>query len=547
MAPPQESRTGHWPLFASVSVYLCAVAFMLAVSIARNNGHLVYALDDAYIHMAIAKNFAIHGVWGVTQYAFTSCSSSPLWTLLLSFVYYLSGPQEMTPFFLNVIIGILVLCVAYYILRKYGSESATATGVLIAVVFVTPLPALVFTGMEHVLHVLLSICFLFSVSSALASDEAAVRGWTRSSFLALLMVSTRFEGIFAVLSTSAMLLLRGKPAQALSLSGFGSLPIFLYGAISTAFGWYYLPNPILLKGNAPAFTSLEGVARVLGYGLLHQVGSSPHILLLLVASLLLITRQLGATSNVGSSVSINAIFVATTLLHLQFAGTGWFYRYEAYLVATGLMVIACTAQDFRPICLLTGRNSWKSQLRPLPHSLPHFLLVLVVSFPFGLRAVKSFKEIPQATTNIFDQQYQMGLFLKEYYQEQTVAANDIGAISYLANIGLVDLVGLSTLEVASLRLRGEYNTRAISEMALRQGVKLAIVYEDRLRHLGGLPVEWAKVGEWNLPGGVLVLGGDTVSFFAVAPDEKQKLIAHLRAFSPRLPPQVVQRGLYTNL
>jgi hypothetical protein len=31
----------------------------------QTNGHFVYSLDDPYIHLAVAKNLARHGVWGV--------------------------------------------------------------------------------------------------------------------------------------------------------------------------------------------------------------------------------------------------------------------------------------------------------------------------------------------------------------------------------------------------------------------------------------------------------------------------------------------------
>jgi hypothetical protein len=42
-----------------------------------NGGSFTYALDDAYIHLAMAKNFPL-GVWGTTRYEFSSSSSSLL-------------------------------------------------------------------------------------------------------------------------------------------------------------------------------------------------------------------------------------------------------------------------------------------------------------------------------------------------------------------------------------------------------------------------------------------------------------------------------------
>ncbi len=63
------------------------IVSILLLSLKLNSSHLVYTVDDAYIHMAIAKNFALYGVWGVTRYSFSSSSSSLLYTLMLSLFY----------------------------------------------------------------------------------------------------------------------------------------------------------------------------------------------------------------------------------------------------------------------------------------------------------------------------------------------------------------------------------------------------------------------------------------------------------------------------
>jgi len=78
----------HWSLIIGVVILWITIAILLSISVGKNKGHLVYALDDAYIHMAIAKNFAEHKVWGVGKEGFTSSSSSLLWTLLLALIYF---------------------------------------------------------------------------------------------------------------------------------------------------------------------------------------------------------------------------------------------------------------------------------------------------------------------------------------------------------------------------------------------------------------------------------------------------------------------------
>ena len=78
---PKEGKPGNsWFLFLSLWLPLILLQLTIAGfwwwSIRINNGNLVYASDDAYIHMAIAKNVVQHHLWGFTPFGFTSASSS---------------------------------------------------------------------------------------------------------------------------------------------------------------------------------------------------------------------------------------------------------------------------------------------------------------------------------------------------------------------------------------------------------------------------------------------------------------------------------------
>jgi hypothetical protein len=56
--------TRHWPILAGISIYLAILAICLVTSLRQNQGTFVYALDDPYVHMAVAKNLATKGIWG---------------------------------------------------------------------------------------------------------------------------------------------------------------------------------------------------------------------------------------------------------------------------------------------------------------------------------------------------------------------------------------------------------------------------------------------------------------------------------------------------
>ena len=165
----KKTATRRWPLLIALAMLWATVGIIYLVSIRQNDGQLVYALDDAYIHMAIAKNFSQHGVWGVTRYAFGSSTSSVLWTLILSAIYRLFGVNDISPLVLNVLSATGLVWAVYAILRRRsGLHPLYVLVILLGIIYLTPLPVLIYTGLEHTLHALLSILFLY-LSAALLS------------------------------------------------------------------------------------------------------------------------------------------------------------------------------------------------------------------------------------------------------------------------------------------------------------------------------------------------------------------------------------------
>ncbi len=51
---------------------------------------------------------------------------------------------------------------------------------------------------------------------------------------------------------------------------------------------------------------------------------------------------------------------------------------------------------------------------------------------------------------------------------------------------------------------------------------------------GRIPVNWRRAGTWTIRNKVVV-GGDTVTFYAVRPDAFEELRLHLRDFARELP------------
>jgi hypothetical protein len=513
----------HWSIIMVLALLSLLVGICCALSVRQNDGHFVYAVDDAYIHMAMAKNFSQHGVWGITKYEFTSSSSSLLWTLVLSLMFSLFGTNELSCFILSLIFALCVCILAYTILRKYDLRPLCIFFVLCLIVFSTPLPALIFGGMEHTLQFLITLSFVYFSAKILTKQKPNILELLSLSVMGQLLVMTRFEGLFLVFIVGILFALKRRPLAALSVFSISIIPIVIYGFISVSKGWPFLPISVLMKGNRPDLFSLKGIVTFfyLGFAKINN----PHVLIPVLVALGLFIYQYQKRKTIWKdTILMVVIFIAITFLHMLFARTGHFYRYEAYLVGLGIVVIAIAVHEELP-----QNPSMRIDKALIPEQIAIFIFVLLAISPFSQRALISLREIPQATNNIYEQQYQMGLFLRKFYQGQAVAANDAGAINFLADIKFLDLYGLGTLEIGKARIDRCYSVQQISDLTESSNVKIAVFYDEWFEKKLGIPQTWVKVGEWKLSNNV-VCADDTVGFYAIDPAEADNLIENLKGF-----------------
>lgn len=526
-SPSAVTNTGP-PLLVAMAVYWASVAILVWQSLQLTQGSLAYPLDDPYIHMAMAKNVALHGVWGVTRHEFSSTSSSPLWTAVLAAAYRLFGVGTLAPFWLNVVAGSLTIWIAHRMFRASHCGAWWTFAGLVALIAGSALPTVTMTGMEHTLHGFLTLAFVASAVAVISGTRVTRPGLTLG-LLAAALASTRYEGLFAIAVVAVALALTRRLVLGIVTVMAGLAPVLLYGAWSMSHGWYFLPNSVLLKGNVPD-ASAYGIAKVLiGWNALNALQQTPHLLVLLAAALVLALRSPAVTT---TATALTGIFVGTTLLHLQFAKTGWFFRYEAYLLMLGLVVVG------------SALGAWVQEQRARASGGPEWMrlaiaaaLIVIVAAPIAVRSVRAFQSTPGFTKITYDQQVQMGRFLADAYSGRTIAVNDIGAVNFFADIQIVDIVGLASMDVARLRRSGKPGPWIGPLVGTRADI--AIVYDSWLNDNGGVTEAWQKAGEWS--GAV---PDSTVAFYAIGPDHVDELHAKLKAFTARLPPDVVASGAF---
>lgn len=502
---------------------LVAFAFLvlgcIMMSMQLNDGHFVYPLDDTYIHMTIARNLALHGTWGMNPEIFSSASSSILYTLLLAAAFYVGGVNALVPLCLNISAALLVIWYFYKIAQLRGVSSSYFTFILVLVLFGVSMIPLTVSGMEHTWQILIGLLFLYEGGRYIEANRRRI-SW---SLLLLGALSTmiRYEGIFVVGILAFLMLLRRQRLQAALTVIAGFVPIFLFGLYSLSHGGYFLPNSLLLKGHTPELSGRGLYMFCVGWMI--KLIEEPHLFILFTVLTLLFFLSIYRTGRKWDLENIIVwILVPLFIAHLTFAQTGWFYRYEAYLMAFSF---------FAFMLLEKHLGSLLKELSARYLSLRLKTLLMLLAIPLLARGLYTIRNTPLAMNNIYSQQYQMAAFLQKFHPSSRVIANDIGAISYYNSIALLDLFGLASRPVLDLKRAHNFTKPRIEALARNEKMDMAVIYD----YSEITPDSWIKVGEWTIPHNV-VCANSTVAVYATGKSEKkQRIVDSFNAYVLTLP------------
>ncbi len=517
---------------AFILLYLVFIFFLVIIhraSLFRCAGGLFYSYDDAYIHMAMAKNLVRHGVLGITPFAYTPASSSPLWTLLLALFYFVFGVNTWVPLALNIVFFSIFIFVVW----KFFSHLPLTWTFVLTFLFILALPGyfVIYMGMEHSLHILL--IFLLS-EQALKYFSGKRPGWPLYILLTLSM-GARYETVFFAffLLVYAIFKRHWKEAGLIPLS---LLPFpLLYGILNIAHGWGFLPASVAVKGNA---SLLKYLLRFNFAGAFKSFLSD-------------MAFKLEAFSSPALSFEIFIFFLWAFLFMILFAGEDmkrWaVYLFPPYMVLMQFLFALFSYPPRYQNYLLAILVPFTLHLLIIKKSARNPLgKIMVAGLFLGLfvpRFLMNYRT-PLGAEGVFSQQYQMAMFLKRFYPGGRVMLNDIGVVSfYNDRLRVDDYVGLATKEPYRIRtsMAGvKAQIRMLRDFLSSSKADLAIAFEKWIKPM--VPSNWKEVGRWILLRN-LVLPSVEVVFYRI---NDPSLPAKLRMNSVFLP-DVVEAGAYTKM
>ncbi len=227
-------------LFAAIVALFFPIVWIEHDVLIQTHGTIAYPLDDAFINLTLAKNLAFEHVWGITRYSFSSVSTSLLYPFLLAILYLITGASVIVPVLVNITAAIWFLVALHRWLIRRQISPINQLLILLAVIFLTPLPSLVISGMEYPLELLFT--FLF-VSNFFGQTTQPTR---KTYIYAILMLTSSYETLPILLVACIFLVTRRHWWDAVKLLFIAVLPLYLFGLLSITRHNFFVPTPLIL-------------------------------------------------------------------------------------------------------------------------------------------------------------------------------------------------------------------------------------------------------------------------------------------------------------
>ncbi|PZU90632.1 MAG: hypothetical protein DI529_02585 [Chryseobacterium sp.] len=476
-------------------IFTIVTGFYFIYSYYQLSGNqFIYPIDDAYIHLSIAKNFGESGFWSVNTGSFDSGSSSILYTLLLGSLIKILGDSIYYPMLLNIVAGYITVYWIYRFFKDFYTEQELKLGLLLFLP-TTLLYYMVILGMEQTIHMMLSVIAVYFIKKNFDTN------FEKSDFIKLLLTilflgMIRFESMFFVFCLVLILLQDKKVREAFFIFLMGFLPIVVFGIISINKGGFFFPNSVIIKGSYPEGNIFLSIWRIFEKGILFNVSFYKLFLFPIICIVIFLfdsNKRQGFKSSFRNNLILLLVF-GTILLQSLFAVIK--FRYENYLMIMLLLVLVPIAVDY-----LRRLKSNKKSINNIlfVYSFVGFCLIGVYRFAFAHPVLKN------SSKNIEEQQVEMGKFLNQFYKGQKVVANDIGAIAYFGNVQLLDIVGLGSTDVAQFYIKNkgltdnDFNRRYhdfLSDYISKNNYKVAVIYPKWFPD--NVPKDWIPVASWKI-------------------------------------------------
>lgn len=522
-------RASYKAAWVIAGTLACMFALALAALLISNEGHFTYSLDQAtYTHLAVAQQI-LNGGYGVYPGESSAPSSSILFPYLVALFSWI-GMGQWAPLFINVASILLLAPAVCHLAAECGWRlehvpAAWLVAITATVTLSLNFIGLAFTGLEHPLHILLTLVCQLGLLRFLRRDQTD--WWWLASIIVLPLV--RYEALAAVLADVALLLLFRKFRYAAFVMASSLLLVVTFSLYLHSLGLSYLPNSVLF--NSEVASSSLGVGQdgfavfvqSVAVALRNNIVSfgATHILVLLLAVVWSLTLWKRSPLSQRTNWITPAVVIFCTIVSVaQLAGGSLqsrSARYETYvLVLQGCTILIC----------------YRERLTALTRNMSRRVLIGVCAsmLVFGSGYVIHTMDLPGAAKVIYGGPYQVRRFVVDYYKKP-IASSHYGMINNGNPNDVLDLSGRIS-EEARRNILSKSDPRWMEAFVREHGVGLVILHGDDKEPPGA---DWVLAGKLETRDTSFFIPPVQARFFVTHAQDKDQVAAQLKSFAATLP------------
>ncbi len=310
------------------------------------------------------------------------------------------------------------------------------------------------TGMEHVAHAAAILALTLLALRERPAHPVALAA------MAALATGLRYESAFVAAALAVVLALRRDWRRGVALVAGSAVLVAGVGLWQVSLGEGFLPNSLLVKAAGVAPETASDWVKNKIYSAMEHAHESPVVALPLLAVIMALVAALRRTERAAglpppASVSLESAAALTlaTLMHVVLARTGWYHRYEAYLLIWGVVAASGSFVAWHVRRLDAEQRVPAGRARP-PAIIGALAAGALVLLAFGLR-INAYNTAPKACRNIYEQHAQMARFVSGCCDGRPIVIHDIGYIAYLSDCPILDIAGLASHEIAVAKSHGQ--------------------------------------------------------------------------------------------
>ena len=463
----RNQRLVLYVLIALVSIGLSFYYLSFALS---QNSTYGFPLDDPWIHLTFAKNFAEYLSFSYFKNEIvTSGSTSPIYTFLLSVGFVISNNEMIISYIFGIAFLILTVLM-FYQLSSFEFGKETVYAIIITAIFISDkwVNFISVSGMETTLYIFILIACVYFYKKRKPIPFAVLLGlilWGRPDGVVFIVALILDYMLVVQFSKNDKALILFSKNDLIKIGIISGSIIILYFTFNLVLSGSLLPNTYNAKlmYYSPEFRSRGDFFK---YEVWEYFTRGAYGIIMIGFIFSTIKMILDLTKKKYNQNFLYIVF-AFALVFIYWYKLPYAHRFGRYLMPIIPFFILVSGLGFRDISKLLGKY-FKS--RSLAINLN--LLVLIIILIFSVQNYNENKtNYAEQCKYITDRQVAAALWIRNNTKEDDIiATHDIGAIGYYSNRKMIDVAGLITPELIN-KIHDKDYSAYLTELFKKKDVK----------------------------------------------------------------------------